>query len=181
MFQVTAPLSLVSWILFDFYERQEQQSHLLSFFISHILILVFPCCFLLLCFREVTKPTNLRKEETLTRFLNSKRERDQVEKMLAIGSPNYSVRTSTSCNALLRELQVFPLSCFLFTSFLWVSSSFFWIFSFWYNDVFFETVYYYYYYYFCGMYVKKAKALIVLHLPSYHYGSSPSKPTCEMN
>lgn len=119
----SCPFEFGSWILFDFYERQEQQSHLLSFFICHILILVFLCCFLLLCFREVTKPTNLRKEETLTRFLNSKRERDQVEKMLAIGSPNYSVRTSTSCNALLRELQVFPLSCFLFTSFLWVSSS----------------------------------------------------------
>ena len=54
-------------------------------------------------------------------FLVGERERErerESEKMLAIGSPTISVRTSTSCNALLRELQVlFSLFFFVLVGF----------------------------------------------------------------
>lgn len=45
------------------------------------------------------------KRRNFNLFLEFQERKRSSRKMLAIGSPNYSVRTSTSCNALLRELQ----------------------------------------------------------------------------
>lgn len=70
------------------------------------------------------------KRRNFNLFLEFQERKRSSRKMLAIGSPNYSVRTSTSCNALLRELQVFPLfSLLLFFGFLLLLSFEFFLFD----------------------------------------------------